>query len=72
MEAAQSERCAICREVPAKGRLQVDHDHATGRIRGLLCGNCNKAMGLFRDDPERLRSAISYLGIIALAEAIGA
>lgn len=72
METAQANLCAICgRRAGPKDRLQVDHDHASGRIRGLLCGSCNKGLGLFGDDPQRLRSALRYLGTIALAEAIG-
>ena len=61
--------CAICRgaETSAHGqtgtpyRLSVDHDHETGRIRGLLCQNCNRAIGLLNDDPARLRAAVDYL-----------
>jgi len=51
--------CAICRET--RPRLAVDHCHKTGKIRGLLCFNCNAALGLLKDDPKRLRSAIAYL-----------
>jgi len=59
---AQNGECAICAEAYASGpRLAVDHDHKTGGIRGLLRGSCNGGLGLFRDDPHRLRAAIEYL-----------
>lgn len=56
-------RCAICdrRPYPAGSRLVVDHDHATGTVRGLLCGPCNSALGLMGDKPERLFTAARYL-----------
>jgi hypothetical protein len=57
--AAQGGKCAICGEVPR--RFHVDHDHKTGARRGFLCGPCNTALGLFKDDPKRLRAAIRYL-----------
>lgn len=41
----QKGRCAICRRPPRTRRLDVDHDHKTGRIRGLLCSNCNRFFG---------------------------
>lgn len=50
--------CAICRISPA---VQVDHDHATGEVRGMLCFSCNAALGHLRDDPAVLRRAARYL-----------
>lgn len=57
-------RCQICGEEPKKSdryALVVDHDHASGKIRGLLCNRCNMGIGLFDDDPEKLNRAIRYL-----------
>lgn len=55
--------CAICRsDTPGPwGRFAVDHDHATGKIRGLLCNNCNRAMGLLKENITSLRLMIEYL-----------
>ncbi|GAC1529093.1 MAG: hypothetical protein NVS2B6_17170 [Thermoleophilaceae bacterium] len=58
MADAQGRRCAICRD---EGLLCVDHDHDTGVVRGLLCGNCNRALGQLKDSPQRARAAASYL-----------
>ena len=59
----QSGVCAVCGQPPC-GRwkaLCVDHDHVTGRVRGLLCSNCNIALGNFKDDPRIVARAVVYL-----------
>lgn len=61
MLARQSGVCAICKGKPTGERLAIDHVHGTKRVRGLLCGSCNRALGLFKDDPVRLAVAIKYL-----------
>lgn len=54
--------CWVCEQSDPNGRrLAVDHDHATGLVRGLLCTDCNRAIGLMRDDPTRLERAARYL-----------
>lgn len=58
---AQKGVCAICGGGEVKRLLAVDHCHETGRIRGLLCSDCNVGLGQFRDDPKRLARAIRYL-----------
>lgn len=61
MVADQGGGCAACGGVPAKRPLQIDHCHDTGQIRGILCGNCNSALGHAKDDVARLESLIVYL-----------
>lgn len=56
----QDFRCAICRK-PQHKTFCVDHDKDTGEVRGLLCGNCNRAIGYLHHDTESLRRAIAYL-----------
>lgn len=54
--------CQICHNECASGRrLAVDHNHSTGKVRGLLCALCNMAIGKFRDNPTILRRAADYL-----------
>lgn len=70
----QNFKCAICNthheEVRRPGNLKhtgisyglcIDHDHLSGKVRGLLCNQCNRALGLFKDNPENLSRALSYL-----------
>lgn len=63
MLADQGGLCAICKGAPfGKGeRLHIDHDHKSGKVRALLCGNCNTALGLLDDDPDTFSAAIEYL-----------
>ncbi|MDX2532289.1 endonuclease domain-containing protein [Streptomyces scabiei] len=61
----QNSRCAICgtnKPGHTPDRLfDIDHDHVTGKVRGLLCQHCNMGLGQFMDDLDRLRKAIKYL-----------
>lgn len=57
---AQGNVCAICKQ-PSDILLVVDHDHDTDTVRGLLCGPCNRGLGLFRDSPTVLEAASRYL-----------
>lgn len=59
---AQDGTCAICDETCSRyANLPVDHNHATGRLRGLLCDRCNRVLGLSGDDPDLFLAAIAYL-----------
>jgi len=68
MAKAQKGRCAICggegfELVPGqRSLLVIDHCHTTGKVRGLLCHNCNRGLGLFKDSVESLSNAVRYLG----------
>ena len=57
--------CAICSQRPngtrARSRLHVDHCHVTGKFRGMLCPNCNTALGMVKDNIKTLRLMIAYL-----------
>jgi hypothetical protein len=58
LRVAQRDRCAVCMK---KRPLHVDHDHVTGHVRALLCGSCNRAIGLLADDPRIIRLAADYV-----------
>jgi hypothetical protein len=51
-------RCEICGK---EAKLHIDHDHVRGIVRGMLCGSCNRGIGLLKDSPEVLESAAAYL-----------
>jgi predicted metal-binding protein len=58
--ALQEGKCDICKEESDK-KLHVDHCHDTQIVRGLLCGSCNRAIGLLKDNIETMQNAIKYL-----------
>lgn len=57
----QNGLCAICFECPSGKGFHVDHDHATNKVRGLLCNTCNRGLGWFKDNTMRLLNAVAYL-----------
>jgi hypothetical protein len=57
----QEGRCAICKKEEDDRSLAIDHCHTTGKVRGLLCGSCNRALGLLKDDPELIEQAKEYV-----------
>lgn len=65
MLAAQNHKCKICgcSDMTSNrgNKLHIDHDHSTGKVRGLLCAKCNTGLGAFKDNIAVLYEAISYL-----------
>jgi hypothetical protein len=61
----QEGACAICKLSPKRKKLAVDHDHASGMVRGLLCDRCNRAVGLFGDSVLILQQAVAYLSRVS-------
>ena len=57
----QDGKCVLCHKGQTKRLLSVDHDHKTGKIRGLVCVRCNVLLGMAQDQPERFTAAITYL-----------
>lgn len=62
MKKTQNNKCYICNNHPTNNQsLHVDHDHSTGKVRKLLCNNCNNGIGKLKDDVKILKKAINYL-----------
>jgi hypothetical protein len=62
MIAARQNKCDICgSELSGFREPCIDHDHATGKVRGMLCRGCNVGIGNLKDDPKILRAALRYL-----------
>jgi hypothetical protein len=57
---SQNNECAICKK-PSHKTLYIDHDHKTGKVRGLLCHECNTGIGFFNEDIDSLTNAVKYL-----------
>ena len=53
--------CQICKQKDPRRSLAIDHCHDSGKVRGMLCDNCNKALGCFKDSIDNLKNAIEYL-----------
>lgn len=56
-------RCAVCQQAEGEPKIKlcIDHDHKTGKIRGILCSKCNAALGMLDDTPERIIKLFQYL-----------
>lgn len=56
--------CKTCKthQTELKQSLHIDHSHKTGKVRGLLCGPCNRAIGLLKENKETINNLLSYLG----------
>jgi hypothetical protein len=69
IRAKQGDRCALCGQQHPE---HLDHDHANGFVRALLCQRCNFALGLMRDDPSLLRAAADYIEIHRIRHTVAA
>lgn len=58
----QENKCIICKNLFNTNKICVDHCHKTGKVRALLCNNCNSGLGFFNDNIDFLKEAILYLG----------
>lgn len=69
--AEQNSECAICADSFTEENFpQIDHDHSTGKVRGLLCRTCNMGLGMFKDDTDKLSQAIKYLKLTSAEDHI--
>ena len=57
----QTKCCAICHNEVTLSESAVDHNHVTGEFRGVLCKQCNRALGMFKDSTTILKNALEYL-----------
>ena len=57
----QGNQCYVCLRAPGVRRLCVDHDHVTGKVRGLLCGKCNTYLGHIKDSIDAADRLATYL-----------
>ena len=60
-ELLKIDQCQICDKVLVGIKKHIDHCHVSGKVRGILCQNCNMALGQFKDDTTILLNAIKYL-----------
>lgn len=58
---SQKGKCAICGDKEGKKNFSIDHDHKTGKVRGLLCNNCNSGIGYLRDNVKIIFKAAEYI-----------
>lgn len=58
---SQECKCAICKSMLRRENIDIDHNHSTGEVRGILCSRCNKMLGFAEDDIHKLEKAIEYL-----------